>query len=106
MKRVTLLAALCCALLASYVLLRSLDIYGKGEAFNRFTVYVALTEGVPPTIEWWFFRYWDFPTGTCEILFDVPMAWVGLVFMSLGLFSFLLWYELRSEPAGERLILP
>ncbi len=86
MKRGILTLAVCLALLGIFVLGKWVGMYDETGSFNQFTVFLNdLSDTEPPSIDWCFFRNWDFPTGKCERVFvDVPMVWIGLSLVGMG----------------------
>ena len=62
------------------------DMYPQTENFNQFTIWRDdLSPDGSVSIEWLFFRNFDFPTGKCEVLLDIPMSTIGLALLGLSL---------------------
>lgn len=91
MKRGFLVLAVCFGLLGILVLGTWVGMYDGSGGFNQFTVFLNdLSDTDPPSVDWCFFRNWDFPTGKCERIFvDISMHWVGLSLLGMaGLSAF------------------
>jgi hypothetical protein len=102
MRRGFLVLAVSAGLLGIYVLGRWLDMYEQSGSFNQFTVFLNdLVETQPPSIDWCFFRDWDFPTGKCEKVFlDVPMVWIAVALIALATLA--AWASFKNANAVRK----
>ncbi|MCU0858784.1 MAG: hypothetical protein MUC65_10335, partial [Pontiellaceae bacterium] len=101
-KRLTLILAVGAAIVGVYVLARLLDMATPGGNFSQFTVWVDdLKPDGTTSVEWCFFRNFDFPTGHCErILCDVPMSTIGLSLLGFSALCALVRFKLRTTWVG------
>jgi len=91
-QKALLTVTVCTAITAIYVLGRWAEMYPQTRNFNQFTIW---RDDLGPTgkitTEWCLFRDADFPTGKCEILFDVPMSTIGLALLAISIASGLVY---------------
>ena len=94
--------AVCCGLIGGYIGIRWLAMYDEGTT-NDLTIYKNdLADDRAPTLDWVFFRNWDFPTGKCESRIDIPMVWIGSTFLGVAALSTLGCFKMNRETATTR----
>lgn len=98
MKKASLILAICTALAATYILGRWVSVYPQTKNANDFLVWRDnLSPDGSVSTEWAFFGYADFPTGKCEILFDVPVSTIGLVLLGISAASGCIFIKLHRK---------